>query len=138
VLLAEMPGEYHQVLKRIDATTRSLLPLEMELIGCSHELVGAYLVGIWGLPTSILESVELHSCPSKSGKTEFSTLTATHSADAIASASDPSPLNHDVEMDTEHLRSLGLLDQEAVWQGFYREYLEAKAERGAGSSNLFS
>ena len=133
VLFAEMPDEYRKVLERIDGLTRSLHPLECEFIGCSHEQVGAYLIGIWGLPTSIVGPVEFHSRPTAAGKSEFTAITAVHCADAIASESDPLPLNHDVELDVAHLRTIGLADEEARWRDLHEEIVREKATLGSWS-----
>jgi HD-like signal output (HDOD) protein/CheY-like chemotaxis protein len=143
VLFAERPNEYRRVLEQIDveilsAGSGTLRALEMEYVGCSHEQIGAYLISIWGLPPSIVASVEFHSLPSGSGKCEFSALTAAHCADAIASESDPLPLNHDVELEVEYLRTLGLLEQVPKWRGFHERYLEAKAEKNAEPWSPFS
>jgi len=138
VLFAEMPNEYRRVLDCIDATTCSVRSLEMEHVGCSHEQIGAYLISIWGLPPSIVESVEFHSLPSDSGKSGFSALTAAHCADVIASQADPSPLNRDVELDAAYLSSLSLLEQVPAWRDLHERYLEAKEERGAESWGPFA
>lgn len=126
VLLAEMPTEYQQVIQGIDTDTRSFRDLELEFVRCPHEQVGAYLMSIWGLPVSIVRAVQFHHSPSESGGTAFSTLTAVHCADAMASASDKSPLNHDLKLDAAHLEASGLLEKASVWRGLYEEYAASK------------
>lgn len=94
VLLAEMPREY----RRIFETNLGVSPAaELEHLGCMHAEVGAYLMSIWGLPLPLVHAVAFHHRPVETAETQFSSLTAVHAADAIASATDPSPLNHDIE-----------------------------------------
>ncbi len=140
VLLAEMPREYHQI---FEMNPRSK-DVELERLGCTHAEVGAYLMSIWGLPLSLVHAVAFHHRPCEAAEAHFSTLTAVHAADAIASATDASPLNHDAELDAIYLAHLGLTARESVWRGFYAEQLgpsaappseeappEAKAEAGS-------
>ncbi|MGA9668862.1 MAG: response regulator [Terracidiphilus sp.] len=131
VLIAEMPTEYQHVLNGIDKDSRSFRDLELEFVSCPHEQVGAYLMSIWGLPASIVHAVQFHHSPSETAGKQFSTLTAVHCADAIASETDKSRLNHDMKLDTAHLGDAGLLEKSAVWRGFYEEYLAAKSTRNA-------
>ncbi len=98
------------------------------------EQVGAYLMSVWGLPASIVQAVQFHHNPSMAQRTEFSALTAVHCADAIVSAKDGVPLNHDSELDAAHLAQLGLFEKLAVWREFHEEYLAAKADRDAAAS----
>lgn len=117
VLLAEMPREYHQI---FEVNPRSK-DVELERLGCTHAEVGAYLMSIWGLPLSLVHTVAFHHRPGETAETHFSTLTAVHAADAIASATDASPLNHDAELDLSYLERLGLSERESVWRSFHAE-----------------
>ena len=135
VLIAKMPNEYRQVIARMDANTCSIRAAEMEFVGCPHELVGAYLMSIWGLPPSIVQTVQFHHSPSEGASTGFSALTIVHCADAVASASDKSPINHDLELDTVQLERLGLSEKAETWRALHEEYL-ASAENGNDSSEF--
>ncbi len=128
VLLAEMPREYRRILERKDLESGSILGLELEHLGCTHAQLGAYLMSIWGLPAPLIHAVAFHHHPADSTQTKFSSLTAVHAADAIVSASDVSPLNHDIELDLSYLDRLGLGGKEDLWRGFQREHAHVKAE----------
>ena len=118
VLLAEMPREYHQILAVNPCDGKNL---ERERLGCTHAEVGAYLMSVWGLPFPLVHAVAYHHNPSETAETHFSTLTAVHAADVIATATDASPLNHDAELDLSYLERLGLSERESVWRGIYAE-----------------
>ncbi len=74
---------YKQVLDTSRATGRALYELETEEFGASHAEVGAYVLGLWGLPNPIIEAVAYHHTPHESFSASFSALTAVHSADSI-------------------------------------------------------
>jgi putative nucleotidyltransferase with HDIG domain len=69
---------------------------EREILSVTHAEVGAYLLGLWGLPDSIVESVAYHHCPVECADSSFSALTALHAADCQncnqSYAGIPSPL----------------------------------------------
>lgn len=116
VLLAEMPREYHQIFEKNSGANQHL---ELERLGCTHAEVGAYLMSIWGLPLPLVHAVAFHHHPSDTAETQFSSLTAVHAANAIASATDVSLLNHDIELDLNYLDRLGLREKEALWRSFH-------------------
>lgn len=125
VLLAEIPRDYHKILKLNPAVSPAL---ELEHLGCTHAQVGAYLMSVWGLPVPLVRAVIFHDCPAEAAEAQFSSLTAVHAADAMASATDPSLMNHDIELDLNYLDRLGLRDREALWRGFHEKRTAEKAE----------
>ncbi|MBI3871214.1 MAG: HDOD domain-containing protein [Verrucomicrobia bacterium] len=56
---------------------------EREIFGCSHAMVAAYLLGLWGIPESIIEAVGFHNDPLEAPSTEFNALAAVHAANAL-------------------------------------------------------
>ena len=125
VFLSEMLAEYRHIL----GTGPDLISeLELEQLGCTHSQVGAYLMSIWGLPVPLVHAVAFHHCPSKTAETKFSSLTAVHAADAIASANDVAVLNKDIELDLKFLDRLGLRDREAIWRSFPEGHIVPAAE----------
>lgn len=128
VLLSELPREYQQIFQSKPEPGKDL---ERERLGCTHAEVGAYLLSIWGLPLSLVQAVAFHHRPSESADTKFSSLTAAHVADVIASERDAAPVNHDAELDRAYLERLGLEEREAAWRGVQGEN-GAVAAAGAG------
>ncbi len=59
----------------------AMFKVETRKFGAPHSHVGAYLLGLWGLPTKIVETVACHHLPSERDSTSFSSLTAVHAAD---------------------------------------------------------
>ena len=56
---------------------------EYKLFGTSHAELGAYLLGIWGLPIPIVENVMLYHNPQNKLSNDCSSLTALHLANGL-------------------------------------------------------
>lgn len=128
VLLSELPREYQQIFENKATAGKDV---ERERLGCTHAEVGAYLMSIWGLPFPLVHAVAFHHRPSETADTRFSSLTAVHAADAIASEKDASPVNHDAELDRAYLARLGLSEKEDMWRGLLGAAEAAKTAAAA-------
>lgn len=86
ILAIVMPEEFR---KSREIAAEKSLPhhqVEQDLFGCDHGQIGAYLLGLWGLPDGIVEAVAYHHNPEKiqlQQADEFSPLVAVHLADAL-------------------------------------------------------
>jgi HD-like signal output (HDOD) protein len=86
-------------------------------LGCTHAEVGAYLLGIWGLPDTIVEAVAFHHKPSLSVAAGFSALTAVHVGNAIAhEIPEATGAMADTRLDLGYLDTLGLREQVPIWR----------------------
>jgi putative nucleotidyltransferase with HDIG domain len=83
VLAASLPDDYAVVLEVAEADGTATWVMELEMLGATHADVGAYLLGLWGLPEPIVEAVAWHHRPGQSGAPSFSAVTTVHAADAI-------------------------------------------------------
>jgi HD-like signal output (HDOD) protein len=59
---------------------------QTEVIGASYAEVGAYLLGIWGLPHTIIEAVAFQNDPRKTNQTQFDVLAALATAERLTAA----------------------------------------------------
>lgn len=90
---------------------------EQAVFGGTHGQVGAYLLGLWGLPDSIIEAVAWHHAPSQAHPTSFCPLLAVHVADDCDRQLHPSSaLTGDDAIDQALLAQLGLQDRLPIWQ----------------------
>ena len=64
-------------------TKRVLISTEYEILNTSHAEMGAYLLGIWGIPTNIVEAIMYHHYPSRQIGNETTILTALHLANGL-------------------------------------------------------
>lgn len=62
----------------------SYIDAEYKLFDTSHSEVGAYLLGLWGLPVPILEIAAFHHLPLKADDVEVSPMSAVHLANILA------------------------------------------------------
>jgi HD-like signal output (HDOD) protein/ActR/RegA family two-component response regulator len=96
VMAGVAPAEW----KALEETSaREGLPLndvERRAGRVSHAVVGAYLLSLWGLPSSVVEAVAFHHTPERLAGTTFDAAIAVHVADALAArtAGRAAPLMH--------------------------------------------
>ncbi len=89
---------------------------ELDVFGGTHAEVGAYLVGLWGLPEEAVEALAWHHHPASCPFQVCCVATAVHVANAMhhaweAGQDDPSPF-----LDLVHLQALeGALDLRQTW-----------------------
>jgi HD-like signal output (HDOD) protein len=63
ILIQECPQELAQALEMARAETLPLAECERRTVGATHAEMGAYLLGLWGLPYPIVEAVAVHHAP---------------------------------------------------------------------------
>ncbi|HEX5163094.1 MAG TPA: response regulator, partial [Steroidobacteraceae bacterium] len=83
VLAMGMPEEYARVLEMARGRPGSEREIETLELQAAHTDVGAYLVGLWGLPNTIAEAIAFHEDPAQC-TTEFGLPGIVHVADRIA------------------------------------------------------
>jgi HD-like signal output (HDOD) protein len=76
ILLQERSAELERALDLSRAERIPMREAETRILGASHAQIGAYLLGIWGLPQSIVTAVAHHLAPEQAGKLESSALEA--------------------------------------------------------------
>jgi len=116
ILAAGMPAEYADVLKIAREKNVPPSQVEQERFGATHSEVGAYLLGLWGLPNPIIEAVAMHHQPSLCLALEFSPLTPVHAADVFLheKGGDDSGLHG--TLDVAYLTQLGLAEHLDEWR----------------------
>jgi len=75
--------------KAVGVAAQRDIPLheaQTEVIGASYAEVGAYLLGIWGLPHTIIEAVAFQNHPRKIAQTRFDVLAALATAERLMAA----------------------------------------------------
>jgi HD-like signal output (HDOD) protein len=64
--------------------------VEPRFFGVAHPEVGACLLGLWGLPLELVETVAYHHRPIRAQHAEMRVLAAVHVADVLVEGTDPS------------------------------------------------
>jgi HD-like signal output (HDOD) protein len=125
VLAANLPDQYSQTLALARAQKMPLSEVERETLGATHAEVGAYLLGLWGLPDPIVEAVAYHAHPRRCPDHKFSPLTAVHVANAlehearVINADEVAPA-----WEREYLSELGLTHRLDAWRDIGRAVLQ--------------
>jgi HD-like signal output (HDOD) protein len=129
LLCVHLPERLERV--REETAKRGLpqVQVEREELGATHAEVGAYLLGLWGLPQSIVRAVAFYPEPGKAGSHAFDALTALHAA-ALLGAGPPPDADACQEVDRAHLAQLGLEHRLAAWREAAREIDSAEASHG--------
>jgi HD-like signal output (HDOD) protein len=115
VLASADPKAYRMIEDRTASMGLVRSQVETELFGCGHAEVGAYLLGIWGLPTSIVEAVAWHHNPSRSPATQFSPLAAVHVACAFDAQFHAEGKEFGGDLDQGFLERIGLTGRLEAW-----------------------
>ena len=124
VLVTANTEEYRRV---IDLTKQQDLPLhlaESESLWTDHAAVGAYLMGLWGLPFNAVEAVALHHKPEMQ-RTEHAPSLVVYAANLLIHHH--SDQEHSGYYATDHLDTLLGRENAARWSAIAQEYLDGKA-----------
>jgi HD-like signal output (HDOD) protein len=113
VLAVGMPDAYLALQAAARATHEPLVVAERRELGASHAEVGAYLLGMWGLPAHLVDLVAFHHEPRGAPAQLHRVLAALHVADALTCGhEDPS----ETMIDHGFLDELGVADQLPRWR----------------------
>ena len=82
LILAQVP-QYQSIVLSAEFESKEQLTQEYEILRTSHAEVGAYLLGIWGLPDHFVETIAFHHRPSQLGGGQNLALTALHVAESL-------------------------------------------------------
>ncbi len=114
-LASVMPGEFCAVLARANERGCKLFEAEEELLGTSHAEIGAYLLGLWGIPNLAVEAIAHHHHPTRIPHSAFDSTMAVYVADLLADELEEHPQGSKgveiAESDRVCLETLGVLDR---------------------------
>ena len=83
VLASKLPQPFQAARNLQQRTGCCMYEAEREIIGTSHAELGAYLIGLWGLPDALLFAVLEHHTPAQAHCQGFNPVLAVHLADQI-------------------------------------------------------
>jgi HD-like signal output (HDOD) protein/ActR/RegA family two-component response regulator len=128
VLAARMPAHFTRVLGIARQQGRPLYEAEQELMGVTHAEIGAYLLGLWGLPWPVVEAVAHHHVPTPVPGQGLDVLAAVYIANVLAlESSAPDSAGDGLvapTLDPVYIDSLGLADQVPAWRAQTKEISE--------------
>jgi HD-like signal output (HDOD) protein len=84
ILASVMPAEFVSTHASAAEKDCPVFLAEEELLGTSHAEIGAYLLGLWGLPNLSVEAIANHHHPARSPNSGLDCTVAVYIADLLA------------------------------------------------------
>jgi putative nucleotidyltransferase with HDIG domain len=120
VLATRSPQHFARSIEESRVDKIPLFVAEQQLMKVTHAEVGAYLLGLWGLPAPVVEAVANHHVPGRIPHATLDNVGAVHIANALANecpvyppSVEPLPAQ---AVDAEYINELGLAEQIPQWQ----------------------
>jgi HD-like signal output (HDOD) protein/CheY-like chemotaxis protein len=123
VLAVSDPGTFTQARQLAEREGLQFWQAELQLRGFTHADVGAYLLGLWGLPFDLVEAVAFHHDPSPCVVRGFSAVTALHAAVALQAHRGSAPVRG---LDPEYLKHANLEGHVESWRDVAAETLSGQ------------
>lgn len=126
ILAANIPEDYRKVMAAQRADGSPLHSVEAAMLGTTHAEIGAYVIGLWGLPKALIEALAYHHAPANCLDGRFSPLTAVHAACAFehqmsGKADSPGP-------NEDYLDRIGMAGRAPLWREACMEAFEKMHE----------
>jgi putative nucleotidyltransferase with HDIG domain len=116
IIASNFPGEYKEICCRSESDGMLGWQAEQLVLGVSHAEIGAYLLGLWGLPLTIIKAVQEHHQFNADDHPQIDQTVLVHIANAIEKdAANPSagPV---LDLNAEFIARLHLTDSVAQWR----------------------
>lgn len=113
LILVTHEGDAYRRVEGLCRDGLSACDAEREVFGATHAGVGAYVLGLWGLATPVVEAVAWHHDPEGCPVQEFSSLGAVHVANALDHDAAGSAGN---SLNVRYVERLGLSGRLDAWR----------------------
>lgn len=123
IMALSLPEKFAEIVAEVRAADLPVHAIERNHLGITHAEIGAYLLGVWGLPFPIVESVAYHHSPSQVTEGPRDVLAAVHVADALVDATcvGEREMPAEVELDMPFLQSAGFAGELDAWRSLADE-----------------
>jgi HD-like signal output (HDOD) protein len=116
ILISSLPLQYQQVIDLAREQKITLTEAEQKVLGVRQGTVGAYLMGLWGFTSPIIEAICFHSTLENYPAGTFSPALAVHIANVAYYRNFPAEIvGRPPEFNMVELTRLGLQDKMATW-----------------------
>jgi len=113
VLAQQLPEQRAECIAMMQRDSLSLPEAEQAILGVTHAEVGGYLLGLWGLPFSVVEAVALHHRPEVSYEGDFGVVEAVHVAVSLA---EEALGGAEAKLDEAYLLACGAAERLSRWR----------------------
>jgi HD-like signal output (HDOD) protein len=131
ILAWKFPARFKMLLAQAAEERCPLYVAEKREYGFGHAEIGAYLLGLWGLPYILVEAVALHHSPPRVAPRDFDAASAVYAANLLAhEVESPAPEGPGSQAGTsqEELEALGIGQDLAAWRSMAAEIPARLAE----------
>jgi HD-like signal output (HDOD) protein len=131
IMAWKLTGRFKKLMAEAEQEQCPLYKVEEREYGFSHAEIGAYLLGLWGLPYAVVEAVALHHAPDRVPHQNFDAASAVYIANLLAqelNSSSPSPWEDGAQCNQEYLTSLGVRKDIPHWRAMAAEARPLLAE----------
>ncbi len=124
VLAVIDPAKYVQIWRLGVSRRMSKMDLEMRFYGVHRADVGAYLLGLWGVPSQLVDIVRNTPWPRRAKEHAFSALTAVHAACFFVEEAASELLQPNHSLDLPYLEDIGAISRLDRWRAIARDVVE--------------
>ena len=125
ILAWKLQDRFSSTLREAREDHRPLHTVEEREYGFSHAEIGAYLLGLWGLPYAVVEAVALHHAPNRVPHQNFDAVSAVFVANLLAHELEGPPVAAPLESEPDpfqkELAGLGVLENLPAWRAMAAE-----------------
>jgi HD-like signal output (HDOD) protein len=118
---------FREVLAKHREQGMELTQAEREVFGATHADVGAYLLGLWGLPYNVVEAVAYHHRPTEVAHEGFDLIDVVYIACGLAEESLFDPRRPGAyQLDLQYLARIGVADSIPAWRKSISEHSDSR------------
>ncbi|TVM15170.1 two-component system response regulator [Oceanidesulfovibrio indonesiensis] len=124
VFASSYTDQYNEVLQQAREENRRIWDVEREALGTTHAEVGAYLMGLWGMPDDVVEAIAFHHAP-VAALADYRPLTGVYVSNVLDHRHYIVNKHYVLpELDMDYLARIGLAGRVPMWERATQEYLE--------------
>ncbi len=116
VLAKDSPQYYVDAISLACDEHTTLAQAETRVFNTRRDNAGAYLMGLWGLPDCIVNSIAFHLSPTRSSEETFGPLAAVHVANAVMEEASGGEIGVASSIDMCFLERIGCADRLDAWR----------------------
>lgn len=127
LIASHLRDSFAEIINHMNKHGTTMVAAEQQILGTTHAAIGAYLLGLWGLPVPIVEAVAHHHCPSEKDNNDLISLALVHTANVFANRGRRLTGDDNIIdwLDAAFLDRAGLLDNLDQWQSISIDHLNA-------------
>lgn len=115
VIAANFPEEFRQIQSYIEEQGYSGLQAEQAVLNSNHCDVGAYLFGLWGLPTTLISACAFHHYPERYGSDAITAVNIIHIANIFDHCFRSEMSTDELQLEQDYFSSIGWQEKIEIW-----------------------